>query len=223
MKVEVPKTSCELHKMPSINMGKRATDRQNKGESRALLTLSNNQSSGTCYFIDCVINDEPIRGFVDSGCAAVTIRQSDAVKLHLQAEPSLVRLCGYAGTSVVVRSESHHKFDNGFSFCYFDALIAPHNVQEVPVILDQPFLNNGNTVVVRGQQIRHFNQTSVDIMNIDDFLSVKVQLVVKETTVIPPNFVGHISLSELENVKDVSTDLCYRNWNNIFVLSYPAL
>ena len=81
----------------NVNIGKRSADRQNKGEPKPILILSINRSSSNCYFFDCVINDKPIRGFVDSGCAAVTIRESDAAKLNLQGEPTLVRLCGSFG------------------------------------------------------------------------------------------------------------------------------
>nr|CAI5847391.1 unnamed protein product [Callosobruchus analis] len=155
--------------------------------------------SGTCYFIDCVINDEPIRGFVDSGCAAVTIRESDALKLHLQAEPSLVRLCGYAGGSFVVRSKATINLTVDLASATVDALTVPDNVHDLPAIVGQPCLNNGNITVV------------------------EVQLVVEGTTVIPPNFVGHISLSEQENVKDVFVHLCYRNWINNFHAILPCV
>ena len=86
--------------------------------------------------------------------------------------------------------------------------MVPDNVQDVPVIVGQPFLNNDNvTVLVRGHQVRLFNQNNVNITNIDDFLSQKVSLYVEETTVIPPNFVGHITLTKHENVRDVFVDL----------------
>ncbi|CAH2016886.1 unnamed protein product, partial [Acanthoscelides obtectus] len=87
---------------------------------------------------------------------------------------------------------------------HVDALIVPDQVQEVPVIVGQPFVNNESvTVVVRGNQIRLYDQNLIKIGTLDEFLSKKVELVSAETTVIPPNYMGHIVIKQDESVRDV--------------------
>lgn len=78
-------------------------------------------------------------------------------------------------------------------------------------------------MLVRGNQVRLFNQKNVNTTNIDDFLYKKVYLYVEETTIIPPNFVGHISIIRDGNVREVFVDLNYRNWNNNFHIILPSI
>lgn len=149
-------------------------NRHEKCKSANFFNIDINQMTDTCYFIDCLINDEPLRGFVDSGCAAVTIRQSVAQKLKLQSEPTQVRLCGYAGGSVVVKFKTKINLKVDLAFALVEALIVPDHVQEVPIIVGQPFVNNEDvTVLVRGNQIRLFNHKDLPAARINNLCQIK--------------------------------------------------
>lgn len=196
----------------------------NKGKPEPVLTLSNDQCSNSCYFIDCVINGTPLRGYVDSGCAAVTIRDSDAKNLNLKREPTLIRLCGYAGGSVVIKSKTQIHLKVDLASVHVEALIVPDRLQNVPVIVGQPFLNNENvTVVLRGNQIRLYHQNDATSNQIDKLILQKVNLRAKETTVIPPNFMGHIFVENDQNNNEVFIDFHCRNWSNNLHIILPCV
>ncbi|CAH2015473.1 unnamed protein product [Acanthoscelides obtectus] len=107
---------------------------------------------------------------------------------------------------------------------HVDALIVPDQVQEVPVIVGQPFVNNESvTVVVRGNQIRLYDQNLNKIGTLDEFLSKKVELVSAETTVIPPNYMGHIVIKQDESVRDVLVNLQTRDWSDNCHVILPCI
>ncbi|KAG5877690.1 hypothetical protein JTB14_003844 [Gonioctena quinquepunctata] len=113
--------------------------------------------TGICrtHFIDCVINEEPLRGYVDSGCAAVTLRDFDFKRLKLRGEPTLANLRGYGGGSVCVDTKVSIHLEVDLASATVEALVVPDIVQDVSVIVGQPFVNNENVmVVVHGNQIR---------------------------------------------------------------------
>ncbi|KAJ8982440.1 hypothetical protein NQ317_010180 [Molorchus minor] len=121
----------------------------------------------------CRVNtkDRMDRGNKDTGCAAVTIRESNANSLNLQREPTLVRLYGYAGGSVVVHSKVTIELEVDLATASVEALIVPDHIQNVPIIVGQPFINNSSiTVLVRGDQIRLYNQNNITVDPIDEFI-----------------------------------------------------
>ncbi|KAJ8947637.1 hypothetical protein NQ317_009339 [Molorchus minor] len=144
------------------------------------------------YFIDCVINNVTLRGYVDSGCSAVTIRTSDVVKLGLPMERTQVRLSGFGGGSVNVIS----KVELDLTFL---------------LLWDNHFINHADVVVVvQDSQVRLFNKSYVELPQIECLPSKKVTLLNKETTVIPPHHIGHVLVCGDEQAEDVYVDLQYR-------------
>lgn len=98
-----------------------------------------------------------------------------------------------------------------------EALVVPDHVQQVPIIVGQPFVNNESvTVVLRGKQLQLFNHDKMALPEIDELLSRKVNLYVQDTTIIPPNHVGHIIVQCNEDVNDVFIDSQQRNWPENF-------
>ena len=81
------------------------------GESQIVLKLTTDNDANACYFVDCVVNGKPLRGYVDTGCAAVTIRRSDAETLSLERVPVKIRLSGFAGGFVLIDCQVHVKLE----------------------------------------------------------------------------------------------------------------
>ncbi|KAJ8912698.1 hypothetical protein NQ315_012252 [Exocentrus adspersus] len=205
-----------------VGEGKR---RVSKGESDIIINLTNSNpasKNNTCYFIDCVINGKSLRGYVDSGCAAVTIRETIATELNLLRKQTSVRLYGYAGGSVLVTSKVTLNLEVDLAKSQVVALVVPDHVQEVPVIIGQPFINDETvTVVVRGNQIRLFQVQQN--MGINEAPLKKINLYTHESFIIPSNHVGHISVYGAEHLSDAYVDLQYRNWDNNFHVIVPCV
>ncbi|XP_044760406.1 uncharacterized protein LOC123317860 [Coccinella septempunctata] len=168
----------------TIGFGK-SKDSNKKGERMLVLDSVADQNLTTCYFIDCVINGHPLRGYVDSGCSVVTLRQSVVDNLKLETYTTNVRLCGYAGGSVVATSKVTLKLDVDLASATVEAIVVPDYVQNVSVLVGQPFINNENvTMVVRGNQVRLFNKNIFTFDNIIDSPKRKINLYVSEKSVI---------------------------------------
>ena len=179
-------------------------------KAEQVLSLSNTKLQNACYFIDCMINGESLRGYVDSGCAAVTLRESNANALKLAREPTLVRLCGYAGGSITSVSKVKINLKVDSAEAATEALVALDQVQDVPLIAGQPFVNNESViVVVKSNQVQLFNKHVEKFSQINELLvknrATRIELRVEETVVIPPNHVGFISVCH-EGVGDVFID-----------------
>ena len=164
-----------------------------------------------------MVNGQPLSGYVDSGCSAVTIRQTDVDALNLVCEPTFVRLLGYGGGSTVATSKVLLNLKVDLAIAQVEALVVPNHVQQVPMIIGQPFINNKNvTVIVKGDQIRLYN-------HLNNAESRKLKLCVENTTVIPPNYVGHITISGESNSGDVFVDFQQRNWPNNAHIILPCV
>ncbi|KAJ8911033.1 hypothetical protein NQ315_017399 [Exocentrus adspersus] len=212
-------SKCMVGKPPSF---RKHNDLQAKGKCVPvfrLVTCPETTSTNVYYFIDCVINGSPLRGYVDSGCGAVTIKASDAEKLCLQRELTMARLVGYGGGSVFVNAKTSINLTVDLVTVNVVALIVPDHVQSVSVIIGQPFINHDQVIVfIHGHQIRLFSADTDNIVlpNIAQLPSKKVSLCAKETTVIPACHMGHISVYSNDYSNDVYVDLQSRNWPGRF-------
>lgn len=168
--------------------------RPGNDKSQVILNCSSSNHTNACYFINCVINGEPLKGYVDSGCAAVTIRDSDVDKLSLKRLPTSMRLNGFSGGSVLVKSRVKIDLHVDMASSLVEALVVPNEFQEVSVTVGQPFINNEKiSVLIQGDQVRLFNNlTQLDY--VPDLPPRKVNLWAKETAVIPPNNIEHIEV-----------------------------
>lgn len=172
-----------------------------------------NTDSNSCYFIDCTVNGHLMRGYVDSGSSAVTIRDTETTNLNLHRKPVHVLLRGYGGGSVFAHFAVELDLSVDLAFATVTALVVPSQMQQVPIIVGQPFINNKNVVmVVREGQVRLFHKADVNLSTVDTLPSRKINIYVKETTIIPPHHLGHISVESAERSGESYVDLQYRPW-----------
>lgn len=221
-KKRVECSKCHLlgHEAGNCVVGGRAfsrgdKDKQNTGEFLNILTIpkiSNDcYNKNTCYFIDCVINGESLRGYVDSGCGAVTIRQSEVDRLGLLRNPTSAWLRGFAGGTVHVNSKVSIHLTVDLASADTEALVVPDDAQNIPIIVGQPFINNKNvTVLIQGDQIRLFSNEKT-FSHLNNFANKKVSLYAAETAIIPSYHIGHIAVYGDDNIDDVFVDLQYRD------------
>lgn len=103
----------------------------------------------TCYLIDCMINGEPMRGYVVSGYDAVKIPDSDAVKLDLDERVStLAWLQGFAGGTVNINYKVSINVMVVLASADVETLLVHDYVKNVSIIEGEPFVNHDNVTVV---------------------------------------------------------------------------
>ncbi|CAG9826654.1 unnamed protein product [Diabrotica balteata] len=71
-------------------------------------------------------------------------------------------------------------------------------------------------MTVHGEQVRLFNKHKADLRAVAALPSRKVTLWAKETTVIPPHHLGHITLHSDQKSGDIFVDLQHRPWPSQF-------
>lgn len=186
-------------------------------KSTDAISKRSNQELNACYFIDCSVNNNLLRGYVDSGSGAVTIRDTEATRLNLARKPTQIMLRGYGGGVVFAKSQVDIDLRVDMARNYVSALVVPDDTQQVPIIIGQPFINNDNVVmVVRGGQVRLFHKNDLEFSAFNTLPSRKVTLCARETMVIPPHHIGHVSVYGDLLDGDVFIDLQNRTWPSKF-------
>ena len=97
-------------------------------------------------------------------------------------------LRGYGGDAVQPREMCTVKINLDLAKATVKALIVPDSVQSVGVIVEQPFMDRANVIVVQqGGELRLFSAEIMTLLEIEQLPSRKVTLWAAEATVIPPN------------------------------------
>lgn len=148
------------------------------------------------YVVSCKVNGLICSGLIDTGCAAVTLRYTEAKQCGVQWEPCNVLINGYAGGQSKAIGQCSIKLEVDLADAIVSALIVPDELQEVAVMIGQPFINKTNVVlVVKGDQIRLFSSQMLDLPEVDQLPPSKIKMSVSEDVVIPPNNIGHVKFS----------------------------
>lgn len=123
-------------------------------------------------------------------------------------------LQGYAGRNIYVDSKVKINLGVDLATLEVEAFVVPDNIQNVWIIVGQPFINNENVaMIIPGYQVRLCNKNEYPSLDIDHLPIHKVNIYAKETTVIPSY---HIPVYCDEKVHDVFVDLQHRNWTGEF-------
>ncbi|XP_074028473.1 uncharacterized protein [Leptinotarsa decemlineata] len=132
---------------------------------------------------------------------------SDFQNLNLQGEPSMVCLRDYGGGSVSVRTKVPITLAVDLAIANVESLVFPDNVQNVSMIVEQPFINHENvTVVVQCSQIRLFNHSQN--VSLD---SSKLPVMARPISHILPRCVTNASSGGYLPIMNISVrDVCYK-------------
>lgn len=138
------------------------------------------------YFFDCCINSNPTRAYIDSGCGAVLIRQTNAIDMNLKISPSTMTIVGYGGTEVAVLGETEVSVKIDLAEGNVRALVVPDSAQEVPVMIGQTFLNRSDVVMIISGETVRILPSEADLSKVFDLPARKIPLWAKSRTIIPP-------------------------------------
>ncbi|KAJ8913124.1 hypothetical protein NQ315_006042 [Exocentrus adspersus] len=176
-----PKIECTVCKRLG-HLGKDCSRRVVKHQ----FTESNGKSYNDAYFLDCLVNGMKTRAYVDTGCGSVLIKEEAAQTLGLKYSPSTTVITGYGGATVSAIGEVEIDLTLDHARANVKALVTPNYVQDVPVMVGQPFLNSAEVVVlIVGGKVRIVAPDD-DLNDVLDLKARKIPLWARKNVVIPP-------------------------------------
>lgn len=162
---------------------------------KVLGCVTDKGDSQNCYYVRCKVDGIETEGYVDTGCSIVAIRLSDAKRLHLKWTKCQIIITGYGGGAAKALGKTTISLEVDLVKIRVDALIVGDNLQQVPVMIGQTFLNKGNvTLVLQDNKMRIFDSHLVNLPQMDDVLPEKITLCAEADVTIPPNFIGRVSV-----------------------------
>lgn len=172
---------------------------------RNVRSIGNGQRGGDMRLHDAVLNDTPLRAYIDGGSECVTLKKSEADKMRLHLQPTDVILRGYGGGEVRPHGTVKASMKIDLAEGLVDVLVVPDEIQEVPLIVGQPFLGlPGITTVQRDGDLRLFDASLATLPEMDQLPPRKLTLRAVEEAIIPPRHGADIKVA-VQN--DYSGDL----------------
>lgn len=187
---------------------------ESKDCTNKMLKVTVNNMDNRLYFVDCFINEIPTKGYIDSGCGAVTIREENAKALKIVFQPTAAVISGFAGGKICAMGEANVDIEVDSVKVNVKVLIVPNHVQSIPVIIGQPFLNDDSVIVViKNKSLRILREHAADLPGIDEITPRKIPVWTKEAQVIPSNHVGYIQVAAVDGYEGmVYVDQVNRQW-----------
>lgn len=153
-------------------------------------------SGSSKYYMTVKINDFSVYGFIDFGSACVTITESVARRLKLEASPcENIVLSGFGGSKTNPIGVVVVKIQVDEATCDCKAYIVPDSAQDIGTIIGQPLTEHSTVYVIK-------TPTSLKIFNANQFLELpgacsdveRVKLVSDDEVILKPG-VNKILLS----------------------------
>nr|CAH7731186.1 unnamed protein product [Callosobruchus chinensis] len=180
------------------------------GTSRDVLPLKtkDEQHFNKCYFVHCKINNFLCERIIDTGCAVITLRQRNAKRFGLNWDNCNIQINGYAGGKAKAIGKTVISMEVDLVEANVEVLVVPDELQDVSVIIGQPFINQANVaLVIKDDQIRIFNSDIRQLPEIDQLPPSKIKMIVSHDVTIPPNHIGHIQfITDQEFNRDLFVD-----------------
>lgn len=206
-----PRKSCENCKL----LGHVSSECKRK---KTVCTLES-QKTNKVYFVDCKINNIPTRGYIDTGSAAVTINEQLVSDLNLDlVSPSKITINGFGGGSITVIGKTSVTLDVNDVSVEVEVLVVPDKLQQIPVLIGQPFINHPKVaMLIQEDRIHIMSSCSAALPQVCKELLCKTTAWAAEATVIPPGFVGFISIKTTpEDVEEIYVESTTRRYENAY-------
>lgn len=159
------------------------------------VTLVPGNTNKECYFVECKINGHTVKGFIDTGCSIVTIKNRTVQELQVPSKPSRQEIRGYAGGKTRAYEETRICLAVDLVELEANAVVVDDRVQEIPVMISQSFLNDASVVMlVRDNEVRLFDKSLAALPEVEALQPKRVTMWAKEAVVIPPQHVGFVEL-----------------------------
>ena len=132
------------------------------------------------------MNGKPTRAYVDTGCGAILIKEEAAQVLGLKYFPSSMVISLYGGSSVPAIGEVEIELALDCARANVKALVTPNYVQDVPIMVGQPFLNLPEVVVLIIGEVVRIVTPDTDLNDVLKLEARKIPLWPKDNVMIPP-------------------------------------
>ncbi|KAJ8950969.1 hypothetical protein NQ318_006353 [Aromia moschata] len=152
-----------------------------------------------CYVVSCKVNGFLCTGLIDTGYSAVTLRYTDARRFGVEWQRCNIQINGYGGGRSKAIGQCTINIEVDLVHARVPALIVADDIQDVSVMIGQPFINQTNVVlVVKDDQIRLFSSDILDLPQVDQLPPTKIKMMVTKDIVIPPHHIGHVKFNSVE-------------------------
>nr|CAI5851486.1 unnamed protein product [Callosobruchus analis] len=170
-------------------------NRPKSNEHKTLMCDTQGKTNMNGYYVDCSINGDLLKGFIDSGCEIVTIRESDAKLAGLSWVDSEVCLNGYGGGTSKVLGISKVNLKVDLFDSNVPVYVVPDHLQTMAILIGRSVLSNPEAItVVKNGSARLFSTKIGDIPEVDE-LPTKITLRAKQKVEIPPHHIGFVTCS----------------------------
>ncbi|VEN56651.1 unnamed protein product [Callosobruchus maculatus] len=170
-------------------------NRPKSNEHKTLMCDTQDKSEMNGYYVDCSINGHLLKGFIDSGCEIVTIREADAKLAGLSWVDSEVCLNGYGGGTSKVLGISKVNLKVDLFDSNFSVYVVPDHLQTMAILIGRSILSNPEAItVVKNGSARLFSTKIADMPEIDE-LPTKITFRTKQKVEIPTNHIGFVTCS----------------------------
>ncbi|KAH6920070.1 hypothetical protein HPB50_028942 [Hyalomma asiaticum] len=157
------------------------------------------------YFLLAKVNGHDIKAYVDLGSQCVTIRREDADRIGIifTATDKRLTIGGYGSGRVTPCGEATINVTVDQATADVRVLIVPNESQAIPLIIGQPFTEQPHVTIVRRRNtLRIFDEQINEDESDDTLQSIEIAdlpkrpvcLWARESTVVPPNYVGLVKL-----------------------------
>lgn len=154
----------------------------------SVLSIGSGPKSNDPRFSDAFVNGKQMRAYLDLGSECVTLRRSDALQAEIKSCATDRVLRGFGGSTVWPCGVCRVKLKVDLAEADCDAYIVPDEVQEVALIVGQPFTDLPRIVVVQKKgKLRLFDEASAELPQVDQLPARKMAVWAAEATVIPSN------------------------------------
>lgn len=205
------------------HFARKCPDRLDK-KKKEILTIGSENPNKDSRFFEAHVNGQPLRAYVDLRSQCVTLRLSEAQKLYLKIDSTQDVLRGYGGAAVQSCGVSKVTLKVDLAEATADAHIIPDCVQNVPIIVGQPFTDQPSVVAVqRGGELRLSEAGTAELPEVEQLPPRKVVLWAERAYIIPPGRAADIKvIVKYSDYKgDVYVDLSFCCKEIVNLANYP--
>lgn len=156
------------------------------------------------YFQEAIVNGVPVRAYLDLESQCNLIKELTVKGMGLQIEelekPVIIK--GFGNGKIKINGQLNATIKVDQAEAQTKLLVIEDQYQTIPLIIGQPFTENDYIVIIRrGNTLRIFEDKQFEKsddclknLEIPDLPKPKINLWANDSCVIPPNFVGFVSV-----------------------------
>lgn len=139
-----------------------------------------------CYYVKCKINGQLYNGYVDTGCTGVILRERAVNQLKIKMKSCSNTIEGYTGHTAsigkVIVNLMHDLAQEEV-----EPLVVRDELQAVPILIGQSFINKNKTLMVKNNQMRLISDDKLKDVELETLHLRKIPLHADGDAVVPPS------------------------------------